>query len=152
MANAPAIPWAVLTPLRIRAYKDSGMTAPCPFCSLASDRIWLATEHALAFPDNYPISDGHTLVIPIRHIASVFDLPEEEQSALWALAGKVRAMLQEKLRPDGFNIGVNDGAAAGQTIGHAHIHIIPRRKGDVADPRGGVRWIIPDKAPYWEKP
>jgi diadenosine tetraphosphate (Ap4A) HIT family hydrolase len=127
------------------------MSADCPFCSLPPDRIWMATEHALVFPDSFPISEGHTLIVPVRHVPSVFDLSQEEQAAIWALVGKVRAALQERLHPDGFNIGVNDGAAAGQTIGHAHIHVIPRRKGDVPDPRGGIRWIIPGKAPYWDK-
>ena len=127
------------------------MRVDCPFCKIPPERIWLATEHALAFPDSFPISPGHTLVIPVRHIASVFDLSEAEQGALWALVAKVRAAIHERLRPDGFNIGLNDGTAAGQTIAHAHIHIIPRRKGDVPDPRGGIRWIIPEKAPYWDK-
>lgn len=87
----------------------------------------------------------------MRHIASVFDLSENEQAALWVLVAKVRAAVHERLQPDGFNIGINDGTAAGQTIGHAHIHVIPRRNGDVPDPRGGIRWIIPDKAPYWDR-
>jgi diadenosine tetraphosphate (Ap4A) HIT family hydrolase len=91
------------------------------------------------------------LVIPVRHIPSVFDLSQEEQAAIWVLVGKVRTVLQEKLHPDGFNIGVNDGVAAGQTVGHGHIHIIPRRTGDVPEPRGGIRWIISEKAPYWDK-
>ena len=111
----------------------------------------MATKHALAFNDNFPISEGHALVIPIRHIESIYDLSEEEQTNLWALVGRVRQTLVEKLHPDGFNIGVNDGAAAGQTIDHAHIHVIPRRKGDVPDPRGGIRWIIPRRALYWDK-
>ena len=111
----------------------------------------MATKHAVVFPDSFPISEGHTLVIPIRHIASIYDLSEEEQANLWALLGRVRRTIVEKLHPDGFNIGLNDGTAAGQTIAHAHIHIIPRRKGDVPDPRGGIRWIIPEKAVYWDK-
>src|ERR1017187_5116348 len=127
------------------------MRVDCPFCKIPPERIWLATEHALAFPDSFPISPGHTLVIPVRHIESVFDLSEAEQGALWALVAKVRAAIHERLRPDGFNIGLNDGTAAGQNIAHAHIHIIPRREGDVPDPRGGIRWIIPEKAPYWDK-
>jgi diadenosine tetraphosphate (Ap4A) HIT family hydrolase len=89
------------------------------------------------------------LIVPKRHVASLFDLAEEEQDAIWRLVALVRAELMAQLKPDGFNIGVNDGPAAGQTILHAHVHIIPRRKGDVADPRGGVRWIIPSKARYW---
>jgi diadenosine tetraphosphate (Ap4A) HIT family hydrolase len=81
---------------------------------------------------------------------SIYQLSADEQSALWAMVGEVRALLLERYAPDGFNIAVNDGIAAGQTIEHAHIHVIPRRKGDVADPKGGVRNIIPEKARYWE--
>jgi len=76
-------------------------------------------------------------------------LPEEEQAAVWRLVAQVRASLLADLRPDGFIVGVNDGPAAGQTVMHAHVHVIPRRHGDVPDPRGGVRWVVPDKAAYW---
>ena len=95
------------------------------------------------------MTQGHTLVVPRRHVASIYELPADDQVALWALVGETRQRLQEDLQPDGFNIGLNDGEAAGQTILHAHIHVIPRRNGDVGDPRGGVRWIIPEKARYW---
>lgn len=77
-------------------------------------------------------------------------MTETERAAVWALAGKVRASLSRKYRPAGFNIGLNDGAAAGQTIGHAHVHVIPRYQGDLKDPRGGVRWVLPRKAKYWK--
>lgn len=127
------------------------MKPDCPFCDLDADRVWFASKHALAFADSFPISQGHTLVIPVRHVTSIFDLSDTEQAALWALVSQARTALLEKFRPDGFNIGVNDGAAAGQTIDHAHIHVIPRRKGDVPDPRGGIRWVIPEKAPYWDQ-
>ena len=103
----------------------------------------------LMFFDGYAVTEGHALVIPKRHVASVFDLPNDELAALWMQVGVVRKLLGDKYHPDAFNIGVNDGVAAGQTVPHAHIHVIPRRKGDVADPRGGVRWIIPGKAKYW---
>ena len=73
----------------------------------------------------------------------------DEQSAMLAMLQRVRAMLDAELRPDGYNIGINDGAAAGQTVMHAHMHVIPRYRGDRADPRGGIRWIIPEKADYW---
>jgi len=126
------------------------MDRDCPFCTIAPDRVWLADAHAVAIVDSYPVTEGHTLVVPLRHVASVFDLPAAEQAALWALVGRVRTALQERFQPAGFNIGLNDGPAAGQTIGHAHIHVIPRRAGDVADPRGGIRWVIPGKAKYWE--
>ena len=92
---------------------------------------------------------GHTLVVPRRHVASIFELTEEEWGAVWSMVGVVRRELADEEVPDGFNIGVNDGTAAGQTIAHAHVHVIPRRTGDVEDPRGGVRWVIPAKVRYW---
>jgi diadenosine tetraphosphate (Ap4A) HIT family hydrolase len=89
-------------------------------------------------------------VVPVRHVVSIFDLQPDELADVWRLVGEVRAALAASHTPDGFTIGVNDGEAAGQTVGHAHVHVIPRRRGDVPDPRGGVRWVIPDRAPYWE--
>ncbi len=100
--------------------------------------------------DAFPISEGHTLIIPKRHIELLFDLPGDDLAEVWALVAKVRQVLKRKYQPDGFNIGVNEGRAAGQTIGHAHVHVIPRRAGDVPDPRGGIRWVIPGKAKYWQ--
>ena len=91
------------------------------------------------------------LVVPRKHVRSIYELPAGEQASIWQLVGEVRVKLLAELKPDGFNIGLNDGLAAGQTIMHAHVHIIPRRNGDVPDPRGGVRWVIPGKAPYWKK-
>jgi diadenosine tetraphosphate (Ap4A) HIT family hydrolase len=121
----------------------------CPFCHLEKTRIRVESEFAVAFLDGFPVTEGHTLVIPKRHVTSLFELSDEEQAAVWKLVAQVRATLIAELRPDGFNIGLNDGTSAGQTVMHAHVHIIPRRKGDVVDPRGGVRWIIPGKAQYW---
>jgi diadenosine tetraphosphate (Ap4A) HIT family hydrolase len=91
------------------------------------------------------------LVVPRPHVGSIYELTMSEQRAVWSLVGQVREHLLTSLKPDGFNIGFNEGIAAGQTVEHAHIHIIPRRHGDVPDPRGGVRWVIPDNAPYWKK-
>ncbi len=121
----------------------------CPFCRLEERRILLVNDLAAAFTDGFPISEGHTLVVPKRHVASLFDLTEEEQAAVWSLVAQVRAKLMAELKPDGFNVGLNDGVAAGQTVMHAHVHVIPRRRGDSEDPRGGVRWILPTKAQYW---
>jgi diadenosine tetraphosphate (Ap4A) HIT family hydrolase len=123
----------------------------CPFCQrLASGDGTEANSHAVAFSDAFPVAAGHTLVVPRRHVASVFDLAAEEYAALWALVAAVRARLAAASGADGFTIGVNDGAAAGQTVAHAHVHVIPRRAGDVPDPRGGVRWVLPERAAYWE--
>jgi diadenosine tetraphosphate (Ap4A) HIT family hydrolase len=121
----------------------------CPFCHLPEERVFLATDTTLAVLDAYPIAEGHALVIPKRHVASVFELPAPEFAALWLHLATVRKVLAKQYKPDAFNIGVNDGAAAGQTVAHAHVHVIPRRIGDVPDPRGGIRWIIPEKAKYW---
>lgn len=109
----------------------------------------MANAHAIAFRDGYPLSEGHGLVVPRRHLASVFDGSPEEQAALWSLVAEFRAAMLRELSPAGFNVGVNDGAAAGQTVMHGHVHVIPRFEGDVADPRGGIRWILPEKAKYW---
>jgi len=109
----------------------------------------MESKDSLAILDGFPLTDGHTLVIPKRHVLSVFELPQQQLNDLAAVVAKVRQVLKAKHQPDGFNVGVNDGLAAGQTIAHAHVHVIPRRKGDVPDPRGGIRWIIPQKAKYW---
>lgn len=181
----------------------------CPFCSIDPQRIIQSNEHGFAVRDGFPVSEGHSLIIPKRHVGSFFDLSTEEQHALLELLNETRMSFrtsdsEEKslsssfrpsslsFRPKGeisspslsfrrseateksteissekspsyvipnereespsaFNIGINDGAAAGQTVPHCHIHLIPRYKGDVADPRGGVRWVIADKADYWSE-
>lgn len=119
----------------------------CPFCRPGRPEF-LANDHAFALFDKYPVSPGHALVIPTRHVEDYFDLDEAEKAACWALVDRVRDHLQTEFHPDGFNIGINCGAAAGQTVWHAHIHVIPRYKGDVAEPQGGVRGVIPGKQGY----
>lgn len=123
--------------------------AGCPFCELSAERVLFRSDAAIAVRDAYPVTLGHTLVIPVRHVASFFDATVPERSEMLALLERAKAQLQAELHPAGFNIGINDGVAAGQTVPHLHIHLIPRYQGDVPDPRGGVRWIIPDKADYW---
>ena len=123
----------------------------CPFCKFPDSECVQATAAGRAFRDQYPLSRGHTLVIPLKHVASLFELSAAEQADLWQLVASVREQLQGEFNPDGFNVGLNDGTAAGQTVMHAHIHVVPRYIGDVADPRGGVRWILPEKADYWSK-
>lgn len=125
------------------------MSSACPFCLLPLDRLLASNEHAVAILDGFPVSLGHTLIIPKRHIQSLFEASREEREALLDLVSEVRTMLLTERTPDGFNIGINDGTAAGQTVMHLHIHLIPRYAGDARDPRGGVRWIFPDKAAYW---
>ena len=123
----------------------------CPFCTLPPERILLTSAHGIVIRDGYPISPGHTLVIPHRHVDSFFNLTADERIDLMELLDQAKAGIEKEFKPDTYNIGVNDGIAAGQTVPHLHIHLIPRYAGDVTDPRGGVRWIIPDKADYWSK-
>ena len=120
----------------------------CPFCTLPSSRIISEDALCLVIRDGYPISPGHSLIIPKRHVASWFDLTEEESADLWQHLRKAKTGLDAEFNPDGYNIGINEGAAAGQTVFHLHVHLIPRYHGDRADPRGGIRWIFPDKARY----
>ena len=123
--------------------------SPCPFRALPRERIWRESAEAVAVFDGYPLTEGHTLVIPKRHVGSFFELTMEDQSAILRFVNEVRMELLHRFQPDSFNLGLNDGPEAGQTVGHCHLHLIPRRRGDVPDPRGGVRWVIPSKARYW---
>lgn len=127
------------------------MTHDCPFCEIDQYRELLANDHAIAVHDGFPVSPGHLLIIPKRHVLSFFSATIQERSAIIALLDAARERLVKEYKPDGFNIGINDGVAAGQTVMHMHIHLIPRYTGDTPDPRGGVRWIFPDKAAYWHK-
>lgn len=116
---------------------------------LPESRVLCRNDAAVAICDAYPVTQGHTLVIPLRHVASFFDTTPEERAAMFSLLEAAKQLLQLEFRPAGYNIGINDGAAAGQTVGHLHVHLIPRYAGDRPDPRGGVRWVIPEKADYW---
>lgn len=126
----------------------------CPFCQIInaqSDRIVAQNEHAIAIRDGFPITEGHTLIIPKIHEGSFFNLAGPVQIALLELLSQQRELLRKERGAKDFNVGINDGPDAGQTVPHCHIHLIPRISGDVADPRGGVRWVVPDKADYWSK-
>ena len=121
----------------------------CIFCELDQDRIVEETEWYLVVRDLFPVSDLHTLIIPKRHIETYFDLNNLELSELPEILRRQRDAIAElDGKVSGFNIGINVGIDAGQTIPHCHIHVIPRRKGDVENPRGGVRGVIPDKQKY----
>ena len=124
---------------------------PCPFCTLPESRVIDSNDHGLAIRDGFPISPGHTLILPRRHIGSFFELKPTERHHLLKLLDAAKVAIAAEFNPDGYNIGINDGAAAGQTVSHLHIHLIPRYTGDRVDPRGGVRWIIPEKADYWSR-
>lgn len=123
----------------------------CPFCNLDRSRIVYETDLAYSIRDGYPISPGHTLILPKKHRASFFDLNTQEQNEIMDVIRLMRQKLIAEYHPDGFNLGINDGPAAGQTVMHLHIHLVPRFLGDCDDPRGGVRWIFPEKAAYWER-
>ena len=112
---------------------------------------WVASNSlAFAIRDGFPVTPGHTLIIPRREVATWFDATADERAAILELLEKVKHDLDDEYRPDGYNVGFNSGAAAGQTVMHLHVHVIPRREGDVPDPRGGIRHVIPGKARYRE--
>ena len=125
------------------------MKKNCIFCELPAERIHYESDLWLMVRDGYPVSPGHTLIIPKRHVTDYFGINEEEHRELKSVINIAKETLDKEFKPDGFNIGINGGEAAGQTVFHLHIHLIPRFKGDCDDPRGGIRWIFPDKADYW---
>ena len=120
----------------------------CIFCSEPETEVLCENELARAFYDKYPVSEGHVLVTPKRHAETYFEAAPEELAAINDLVFKVKGILDKKYNPDGYNIGVNVGYPAGQTIFHLHVHVIPRHKGDIDDPRGGVRCIKPNIVCY----
>ena len=119
----------------------------CPLCNVAG-RVVAVNRRAVAVRDGYPVSDGHTLVAPRRHVASWFELTPEERAAIIDLIDEVKRAIDTEFGPAGYNIGINDGAAAGQTVMHVHVHVIPRVEGDVDDPTGGVQFVIPERGNY----
>ena len=121
---------------------NSPHSGPAPNCCV------IRTATIFSFYDKFPVSKGHALVVPKRFVSNYFELTLKEQTACWIVVNKVKAILQEKYNPDGFNIGINIGEKAGQTINHVHIHLIPRYDGDVEEPSGGVRGVIPNKQKY----
>lgn len=127
----------------------------CPFCKL-SRRVEIICETAtcVAFYDGYPVSPGHALIIPKRHVANYFDLTNHEREAMNVMLQYVKRKIDERFHPDGYNVGINVNEAAGQSVFHVHMHLIPRYKGDVTNPKGGVRGVIPSKQKYFseEKP
>ena len=124
----------------------------CPFCNPGSDReIIVESETEYSIYDKFPVSKGHALIIPKRHCSNYFDLKYAEQSGCILMLNKVKQIINKKFKPDGFNVGINVGSSAGQTVDHVHIHLIPRYKDDVKNPEGGVRNVIPSKAKYLKK-
>lgn len=121
---------------------------PCPFCNFAPGRIIEANRRAVAVADAYPVAAGHTLIIPRRHVLDFFELTVQEIRSVYELLLVMRRRLDRERAPAGYNVGVNLSRTAGQTVMHTHIHLIPRYPGDVDDPAGGVRYVIPHKARY----
>jgi diadenosine tetraphosphate (Ap4A) HIT family hydrolase len=131
---------------------DMKIKSDCPFCNLDSRReLIVESPDAYSIYDRFPVSNGHALIIPKRHCSDYFELTIEEQTACWSMVNAVREILLQKYDPDGFNVGINVNEPAGQTIPHVHIHLIPRYIGDVNDPEGGVRGVIPQKRKYLNK-
>lgn len=121
----------------------------CPFCNPDSEReLLLESATVYAMFDKFPVSNGHTLIIPKKHCSDYFELSFKEQSACWFMLNKAKEILKKRLNPDGFNVGINISESAGQTISHVHIHLIPRYNQDVKNPRGGIRNIISSKGDY----
>ena len=115
----------------------------CIFCDIVNNKQYLFhNELAVAFYDSFPVSQGHTLIIPKRHCETYFDLTVEEIASMFELSQKVKAFLDKKYKPDGYNVGFNVNEAGGQTVMHCHMHVIPRYKGDIDNPRGGVRKVV----------
>ena len=128
------------------------MKEHCAFCQIINNkkqRILAQNTLAFAIRDGYPVSAGHSLIIPCRHAGSFFEISSDERMALFELLDKVKIEIDKQYSPDAYNIGINDGMEAGQTLQHLHIHLIPRYQGDIDDPRGGIRWLFPHKAQYW---
>jgi diadenosine tetraphosphate (Ap4A) HIT family hydrolase len=120
----------------------------CPFCNPPADEIVVRNDLCYARWDKYPVSKGHLLVIPFRHTSDFFSMTNDEKRAIVELIGECKKIIEETFRTDGYNIGFAVGEAGGQTVMHCHCHVIPRYAGDVPDPKGGVRGVVPGKRGY----
>ena len=131
---------------------DSGTVDKCPFCDCVALRQGLlaVSNPRVAFYDAQPLNPGHVLIVPYRHEPDFLALLPDDRNATLRLAAELRSQLDEQYRPDGFNLDANVDKAGGQTVGHTHLHVIPRNWGDVSDPRGGIRCLIPERSRNWE--
>ena len=122
----------------------------CVFCDIIKDKkeIIIENELAVAFSDSFPVSQGHSLIIPKRHCETYFDLTSEEMKAMFDLSQELKKLLDKSYHPDGYNIGFNAGIDAGQSVMHCHMHVIPRYHGDALNPRGGIRKVVKIKDNY----
>lgn len=157
-ATPPAPPRGIGLDVECRACPPASSTVTavgtsCFFCAAVlpgHDRPLLeVTDLSTAFADAFPSTPGHTLLVPRRHVSRVLELSDSEHADLWALARRQLVRLEHEFGPDAYTIGINDGVAAGQTLAHVHLHLMPRIHGDVPDPRGGLRWVVPPTADYW---
>jgi len=125
----------------------------CEFCQIIKERISILREnaHFIVILDQYPVNEGHTLIIAKRHIKYISELVKQEYTSLIDILIKAKTLIEHEYTPDGFNVGINEGVVAGQTVEHLHVHIIPRYIGDVEDPEGGIRNVIPGKGKYSNK-
>lgn len=122
----------------------------CYFCGIDKSEYFLESEHSYARFDSYPVSEGHILIVSKSHAETYFDLSEIEQHDIMKLVADTKKSLDKKYATTDYNVGINCGILAGQSLAHVHIHLMPRREGDKADPRGGVRWVLPETANYWD--
>ena len=128
---------------------ERGLVEDCIFCTPDTSRVFLANDRCVAFWDAFPVTAAHALIIPRRHVRDYFALSADEVLACHQLLLEARELISaDDPLVEGFNVGANAGEVAGQTIFHCHIHLIPRRKGDVSNPRGGIRHVIPGKGAY----
>ena len=130
---------------------DAERHPDCPFCEIIHDepeKLTVETEHLAGFNDAYPVNQGHSLVVPRTHLTAFTDFPAEWGEELLTAISTVREQIDRQHNPDGYNMGMNLREAAGQTIDHLHWHVIPRYTGDVSDPEGGIRGVIPEKQRY----
>jgi diadenosine tetraphosphate (Ap4A) HIT family hydrolase len=133
------------------AFEDVLSSRPCAFCTIRADKILGENEYVVWILDAYPVSQGHSLIVPKRHVESFFEATPAEREAMLSLLDRAREHVHRNYAPSGYNIGINEGSAAGQTVSHLHVHLIPRFPGDSRDPKGGVRWVIPNRADYWSQ-
>jgi diadenosine tetraphosphate (Ap4A) HIT family hydrolase len=132
-------------------FEDVRSSEPCAFCTLPAERILGENEYVVWILDAHPVSPGHSLIVPKRHVESFFEATPAEREAILSLLDRAREHVCRNHAPSGYNIGINEGSAAGQTVLHLHVHLIPRFPGDSEEPRGGVRWVIPGRADYWSQ-
>jgi diadenosine tetraphosphate (Ap4A) HIT family hydrolase len=133
------------------SFEDVPSSTTCAFCKLKTEKFLGENDHAVWILDIHPVSPGHSLIVPKRHVESFFDTTSAERDGILSLLDRAREHVLRNHAPSGYNIGINEGPAAGQTVQHLHVHLIPRFVGDSEASKGGVRWVIPERADYWSR-